>query len=290
VLGEPNDSFGAAAGPLLNNQAVVAALCSGDPDDFYRVDLPANTEVRITLGGSPGNLDADLYLYNAGGFELARSTVPGTSQEQIIYTPPFVGRYYIQVHPVSGWNNAPYSLLVVWQVEYRHFIPLIAYFPTYTPTPTPTVTPTLTTTPTPTATPTPGPCKRYEPNNSPSSAFGPLANGSVIEAALCDGDPEDYYQVALAGAATLKVDLDNLPAGTDYDLYLYDATSPQNYLAQSTNDGTTPESIQINLPSGSYVLRIYPSPRAGRSTQPYRLAVQWLPLTGSVEPRLIRPH
>ncbi|MBX7236352.1 MAG: pre-peptidase C-terminal domain-containing protein, partial [Caldilineales bacterium] len=151
-------------------------------------------------------------------------------------------------------------------------------------------TPTLTTTPTPTATPTPGPCQRYEPNNSPSSAFGPLANGSVIEAALCDGDPEDYYQVALAGAATLKVDLDNLPAGTDYDLYLYDATSPQNYLAQSTNDGTTPESIQINLPSGSYVLRIYPSPRAGRSTQPYRLAVQWLPLTGSVEPRLIRPH
>ncbi len=273
VLGEPNDSFGAAAGPLLNNQAVVAALCSGDPDDFYRVDLPANTEVRITLGGSPGNLDADLYLYNAGGFELARSTVPGTSQEQIIYTPPFVGRYYIQVHPVSGWNNAPYSLLVVWQVEYRHFIPLIAYFPTYTPTPTPTVTPTLTTTPTPTATPTPGPCQLYEPNDSLSSAFGPLANGSVIEVALCDGDPWDYYSFDLTQPAAAHLTLDQLPQGTDYDLYLYPSNSG-DFLARSINKDTQPEAIDLALPSGRYYISVYPSTSV-RSSQPYRLGLWW---------------
>lgn len=274
--GEPNDSFGAASGPLLNTQPVIAALCNGDPDDFYRVELPANTQVFITLGGSPGNLDADLYLYNAGGFEVGRSTRRGTSQEQITYTPPFEGRYFLQVHPVSGWNSSAYSLVAAWQVEYKHYIPWIAHRPTRTPTVTPT------------ATPTPGPCQRYEPNDNSADAFGPLENGSVINAPLCEGDPDDYYQIALAAPASVQAGLDNLPAGTDYDLYIYDMNAPANYLARSVNPGTTAEHIQIILPAGRYALRVYPS-TSGRSAQSYRLTVQWSPAFNFDQRDLLRP-
>ena len=262
---EPNDTPIAAWGPLSNGQVIWAGLCDGDADDYYKIDLPGNQMVFVQLGGSPGPLDADLFLYTRTGFEVQSSKRRGSSQEQLSYRPPQGDLYYVRVQPVSGWNSAPYSLVVSWVNSYSLYAPLLwrGVRDAATPTPTPTVSPT------------PGPCQRYEPNNTLSSAFGPLANGSVIEAALCDGDPDDYYQMALAGAATLQVDLDNLPAGTDYDLYLYDATAPQNYLARSVNVGTTPESIRISLPAGSYALRVYPLPTAGRSSQAYRLTVQW---------------
>ncbi len=250
---EPNDSLDAAVGPIfVDNQAVFAALCDGDSDDFYWVELPAGASVRITLAGSPGPLDADLYLYNDTGFAVARSTLPGTSQEQIVYTLPFAGRYYVQVHPVSGWNTAFYTLIVNWSSEYKSYIPLVSHMPT------------------PTATPLPGPCQRYEPNDARATAFGPLANGVIIEAGLCEDDVWDIYFVQLAAPANLTAHLDHLPA--DYDLYLYPGNG--EYLTRSNNDGTVPEHIDYPLGAGRYYLAItsaYPL----RSPQPYRLAVQW---------------
>ena len=348
------------------------------------MNLPANLVVTLRLDGSPGNLDADLYLYNAGGFEVERSTRPGDSQEQITYTPPFGGRYYIRVHPVSGWNTALYTLEVSWRTEFMQYIPLLARMPTPTFTPTPTPDPcdaygpnnswtaaygpliggqiyrdalcgndysdwffvdltqvgslTIDLTSIPaganydlwlygnppgdyslrrstnpgntdeyieylapaagcyfiritraagaygstghyslrmsmsTPTPTPGPCQRYEPNDTLATAFGPLANGAVIEAALCEGDSDDWYKVTLDTAAALEATLDNLPAGTDYDLYLYSAAGGAS-LALSANTGVTPEVIRVNLPAGRYGLRVYPF--SGRSPQPYRLSVRW---------------
>jgi hypothetical protein len=58
---------------------------------------------------------------------------------------------------------------------------------------------------------------RYEPNDSLGNAFGPLANGASIEAALCEGDPDDFYFIVLETSATLQIDLTDLPANTDYD-------------------------------------------------------------------------
>lgn len=262
---EPNDTPIAAWGPLSNGQVIWAGLCNGDADDYYKIDLPGNQMVFVQLGGSPGSLDADLLLYTRTGFEVQSSRRHGSSQEQLSYRPPEGDLYYLRVQPISGWNSAPYSLVAGWVSSFSLYTPLLWRGVGSAPTPTPT----------PSASPTPGHCQRYEPNNTLSSAFGPIATGSVIEAALCEGDPDDYYQVALTSAAVLQVHLDNLPAGTDYDLYLYDATSPQNYLARSVNVGTAPEFIQISLPARTYALRVYPLPTAGRSTQAYRLTMQW---------------
>jgi hypothetical protein len=165
--------------------------------------------------------------------------------------------------------------------------PTATFTPTRTATPTATRTSTPTRTPTATVTRTPStwftylpliyrglsadPCRRYEPNDALSTAWGPLANGGAIEAALCSGDPDDYYFVDLAAATTLVLDLTNLPSGTDYDLVLYNAAGSE--LAASRNYGTTAERITRGVSAGRCFVRVYPY--SGRSSQAYRLIATW---------------
>ena len=133
-------------------------------------------------------------------------------------------------------------------------MPLVLYNrprPTRTPTPTPP--------PTPTATPTLNPdvCRRYEPNDTLATAWGPLANGQPIEAALCTGDPDDYYFADLASATTLVLNLTNLPASTDYDLALYNSAGSK--LAESRNVGIASEHIaRARSPRACISCRVYP--------------------------------
>lgn len=174
-------------------------------------------------------------------------------------------------------------------------------------TPTSTTTAASTATPTRTATLTPGPsqtpsatppvrrvylplvlaappadpCQRYEPNDSLSTAWGPLWNGQTTEAALCSGDPDDYFYVDLASATTFVLDLANLPAGTDYDLVLYGATGSQ--LASSRNYGNAAERIVRSVSAGRYYVRVYPNGTA-RSGQAYRLIASWGAAGQSEEP------
>jgi len=165
--------------------------------------------------------------------------------------------------------------------------------PTSTRTSTPTRTPTATVTPTPpiwfTYLPliyrgiNADPCQRYEPNDTLSTAWGPLRSGESIEAALCSGDPDDYFYVDLASATTLVLDLPNLPSGTDYDLVLYNAAG--GTLAESRNYDTAPEHIARSIGAGRYYVRIYPN-GAGRSSQPYRLMASWGAITQGEEPAI----
>ena len=69
---------------------------------------------------------------------------------------------------------------------------------------------------------------------------GRWSTDKAIEAALCSGDPDDYFYVDLATATTLVLDLTNLPAGTDYDLVLYNAAADSTRgLAQLRQRGGT---------------------------------------------------
>ena len=183
-----------------------------------------------------------------------------------------------------------------WRINYAWSALPPPATPTPTVTATPTKTPTPTSTPTPIATPTRSPtptatsapairavylpvlrqglnanlCQRYEPNNTLMTAKGPLENGETIESALCNGDPDDYHFVDLAATTTLVLDLTHLPAGTDYDLFLY-STTGGSPIAQSRNTGTAPERISISLAAGRYYVRVYPY--TGRSSQPYLLSL-----------------
>jgi hypothetical protein len=176
------------------------------------------------------------------------------------------GFHRLEVHYYEAYGAAEISLS--W----------IQIGPSTTPTPTPAPGPTRTPTPIAEAgqtylpligKPTPGPCARYEPNDSLASA-SVLPGKGTIEAALCLGDPDDYYYVELESTARLQLDLTNIPPGTDYDLYLYRDTQE---IAHSDKPGTSDEHIEITLAGGKYFIRVYP--RSGRSSQAYKLTVKW---------------
>lgn len=156
-------------------------------------------------------------------------------------------------------------------VHRRGYLPLMLWLPPVLATPTPTTTPTLTATPT--ATSTPRPCQAYEPNDTPGAAAGPLINGQSIRAGLCDGDSVDYYYFDVPDAVRVQLNLDELPANTDFDLFLY-RLSGGAAIAESRNREAAPEHISINLEPGRYLIQIWPSD-IRRSDQPYRLVVSW---------------
>jgi hypothetical protein len=114
----------------------------------------------------------------------------------------------------------------------------------------------------------------YEPNDTPSQAYG-LTSTGVYTAYIWDAtDREDYYHFTPSTAATVQIALTNIPAGADYDLYVYYYDGAQYQLvAQSNKSGNQSEGVTFMPVAGrKYYIRIYPY-SGFSSTQPYRLAV-----------------
>jgi hypothetical protein len=125
-----------------------------------------------------------------------------------------------------------------------------------TPTPLPTATPTPT--PTPTTDIPPENCGEDEPNEGIKNAnkyptLGKPCIGSFDNKA---NDRDDWYFVTLA-AGTVVVNLTNIPANNDYDIYLYNATDEANAIASSDKDGAQSESITLPIEAGLYHVRVY---------------------------------
>lgn len=175
---------------------------------------------------------------------------------------------------------------------------------TRTPTPTLTKTPTgsVTTTRTPTRTPTatstrpPGtlapaaylplilcsppplcPNDPYEPNGAFGEAWGPLPlNQDFLGYFNCPADTDrDYYFFDLTTARRVVITLDDIPAGSDYDLTLYSCASSSCLVKHSGNTGNAGERIDTvdNINAGRYYVRVVRSASSPLVSQPYRLRV-----------------
>jgi len=114
---EPNNDMNAGAnGPLVPGLVYYGALPAGDPQDYFYIDLLADGGVELWLTDIPAGHDYDLYLRNAQGTAVARSSEIGNADEHIVTGILPQGRYYIQVHHYSpGGSAQPYHLLF----EYR---------------------------------------------------------------------------------------------------------------------------------------------------------------------------
>ncbi len=133
--------------------------------------------------------------------------------------------------------------------------------------------PTPTAMPTPTLTPTQIPCltEEQEPNNTASEAQShlPLCQGTTIMGRLPDGDNDDLYQMDVSAQSRVVIDLTAVPAGTDYNLYLYSYDQSLTLVDYSGELGTSDEHIEVDLAPGTYYVRVYPF--QGRSNEPYNL-------------------
>jgi hypothetical protein len=110
----------------------------------------------------------------------------------------------------------------------------------------------------------------YEPNDTFETAWGPLVSGATYYGYFpTTSDNDDFYYLDLPAAHSIEVWLTGLPAGNDYNLYLYDAAHV--LIGYSGNVGTVDEHILVaNQPAQRYYIRV--TREVGTSaTQPYAL-------------------
>jgi hypothetical protein len=161
--------------------------------------------------------------------------------------------------------------------------------PTHTPTATPTRTRTASASPTATLgrTPTPSPTASftsvpsvtstasscgadpYEPNDALPQAFN-IQPSVEYQGIICPAGDADYFALSLAAGTRLRVQLYDLPA--DYQLNLYGPGG--EWLDQSGNRGTRSEEIRYTtIVSGTYSVRVTPKGSAHDRLRPYTLRV-----------------
>ncbi|MCG7981593.1 MAG: S8 family serine peptidase [Candidatus Thiodiazotropha lotti] len=85
-----------AAGNLRN---------SGDPDDYYLVNLTSGQTLVLNIGDiDVGGVDLDLYLFDVNDLSNPVASSIGTSKFETIVVPSD-GQYYVIVHAYSGASN-----------------------------------------------------------------------------------------------------------------------------------------------------------------------------------------
>lgn len=127
---------------------------------------------------------------------------------------------------------------------------------------------------TPPPTPSPTPCTDdYEPNNSFSTAYGPLTSGNSYTGRICSASDVDYFKIIVDSAGTISLTL-GVPSNRDYDLYLYDAL--QNEVALSQKDTGITETISYDTSTtGTYYIKVVGFQNDYDESQAYTLSGTW---------------
>ncbi len=80
---------------------------------MYQVRVPYESQFTAIVQDMGPALDFDLYLYDANGTELARSTQPGNAPEQVQLALP-AGNYQVRVYFRQGSPTAPHDVRWSW--------------------------------------------------------------------------------------------------------------------------------------------------------------------------------
>lgn len=208
------------------------------------------------------NTDATLYssfFIDDTSFDVSGGTLPTNTPTA---TPVSTSTPTPTRTPTATWTPTPTATTQGGIV--RVYAPWVARQPT----------PIATNTPTPTATPV-CPSDPYEPNGTFVQAWGPLPlNQDFYGFFNCPSETDrDYYYFNLASSRRVIVTLQNIPAGSDYDLALYSCASASCLAGYSGNTGTANERIDVTVNAGRYYVRVTRSPSSPLVSQPYRLRV-----------------
>jgi len=95
---EPNDSEFMAYGPLESKTSYSAYIHENDVD-VYNIEVKTLDLIDIDLTDITGDVDYDLWFFDAAPRLLDASEGEATSSEHIRYSPSFTGTYYIVVFP-----------------------------------------------------------------------------------------------------------------------------------------------------------------------------------------------
>ena len=118
----------------------------------------------------------------------------------------------------------------------------------------------------------------YENNDTLGSAYALPGPGSY-NSFIWNSSDQDWYRIPIATSGPITINLDEIPAGNDYDIELY--TGSGLLVGGSWQGGNTPEKIVFQpIQTGSYYLVVY-SYSGSSSTQAYRLTANYNTAYGS---------
>lgn len=103
---DTNNDIDSAVPALVGSPITNTINQYGDQDDYYSIDLTAGQTITVTMTG-PSDADFDLYLYDDSP-QIVASSEEATSSENIVFTAPSSGTYYVNPYAYSGFGT--YSL------------------------------------------------------------------------------------------------------------------------------------------------------------------------------------
>ena len=227
---------------ILDTTAPTVTITSPTPNTTY-----TTTSSTINLGGTASDSTSGVnnvtWSNNRGG----NGTANGTTNWSISSISLSYGDNIITVTATDGAGNTGTDTITV---------TYISSTPTLTPTPSPT------------------PCTDdYEPNNSFSTAYGPLTSGNSYRGKICSASDVDYFTITVESAVTISLMLE-VPSNRDYDLYLYNAL--QNEVAHSQKDTGFTETISYDASTtGAYYIKVIGFESDYDEDQTYTLSGTW---------------
>jgi hypothetical protein len=253
IQGGPSSSTDPGYQGLTPAEVTVTVL---DDDEYWQALLPAAFHHWPPLPDTPmlppiDNTDSDgAYMVKWGAalraetYVLEEAKDPGFSPALERYSGPATefgiegqgaGRLYYRVKARNSWGDSPWSMVQMVDVLWE-----------------------------------------AEPNQDASSLTnGPLVSDLVYYGTFpSDQDTKDYYYFDQAAEGAVRLWLQNIPDGRNYDLVLRDATLGTQPGWYSVRLGNLDEYVEATIPAGRYHIQIHNASGRG-SSQPYHLRVQY---------------
>ncbi|MFD2368491.1 pre-peptidase C-terminal domain-containing protein [Brevibacillus sp. GCM10020057] len=241
---EPNDTFGKADW-LFDAKDGYGKIGKDGDVDTWKIKASSSGTMNVALRDIPPGQDYNLYVYSEENRELGSSEKDGRADETVEGIAMEKNSWYYIV--VKGRNGSYHK-----DFYYR----LRADF-----------------------LPDRGNAKadEYEPNNSAAEAYALATDfDATLQANLHGLDDVDYYKFGITLSSTVRLDLQELPAGMDLDLYLLDQAG--KVLSKSEKPKNANEQIVFQANPGTYTIKVVASKRSGFAPNTYKLVVKSSPI------------
>ncbi|BAH46491.1 probable esterase [Brevibacillus brevis NBRC 100599] len=237
---EPNDTLGSKSDWLFDGKDSHGKISSKDDVDFWKIRGTTKGQMNISLTDIPANEDYDLYVYDEGEGELARSEQHGNESELIEgLTLEKDKWYYIKVVGKQGSfsKNYYYRLRADFSADHGGG----------------------------------GKADGYEPNDTREAAYKLDAYNRKIVGNLHSKTDVDFYSLSFPLSSTVEVSLKDIPTGMDMDVFLLDEAG--KVVASSAKAKNSDEHIIFNAYPGTYIVKVMASKRSGFTANSYSLYI-----------------
>ncbi|WP_432775458.1 esterase [Brevibacillus gelatini] len=236
---EPNDTIGKADWLFDAKDARGKIRTAGDVD-YWKVKGAKHGQMNVSLREIPYGQNYDLYVLDEEEKELGRSERPGTDDEAVEGIGLEKEKWYYIV--VKGYKESHHK-----DFYYRLRVDFLADQAE-------------------------AKSDAYEPNDTPQEAHElPSDYSASLTGNLHTKTDVDYYRYSFSLTSTFTIDLKDIPAGMDMDLYVQDEKG--KVLAKSEKPKNANEQIVLNVNPGSYIVKVMASKRSGFTPNSYKLDI-----------------